>query len=333
MKFSIIIPVYNRPDEVLELLETLVDQTYKDFEVLIIEDGSTISCEEVVQGFKSRLDIHYFFKENGGQGFARNYGFERATGDYYIVFDSDCLIPGDYLNIVNDYLKHEKLDAYGGPDAAHESFNTIQKAINYSMTSFFTTGGIRGRKKNIGGAFHPRSFNMGISKEVYQKTNGYLLPYMGEDLEFSIRVIKLGYKTGLITEAFVYHKRRTSFRHFYKQLKFFGKARINVSRFFPDQVKLVHLFPVLFLFAFWIMLLLFLVSKVLFKLALASFVIYYTLIFFDALWKTKNVKVATAAVATSFIQLYAYGVGFLTETWKKVTSSTKSKEDYTSLYK
>jgi len=219
--YSVVIPVYNRPEEVRELLNSLAEQTFKHFEVLIIEDGSSVKCQDVVLSFKDRLNINYFFKENSGQGFTRNYGFERAKGDYFIVFDSDCIIPNHYFKTVDDFLESNEIDSFGGPDSAHPSFNTLQKAISYSMTSPFTTGGIRGNKKHVG-KFHPRSFNMGISKQVFEKTRGYKLTRMGEDIEFSIRVINSGFKTALIESAFVYHKRRTSLSQFYKQLHFFG---------------------------------------------------------------------------------------------------------------
>ena len=227
-KYSIVIPVYNRPDEVKELLDSLLSQVFEDFEVIIVEDGSTEKSDQVIQHYQSELNIHYFFKENSGQGFARNYGFERAKGDYIIVFDSDCIIPDNYLIHVDSFLKKNTADAFGGPDKAHSSFNTLQKAISYSMTSPFTTGGIRGNKKHVG-KFHPRSFNMGISKEVFDKTRGYKLTRMGEDIEFSIRIINSGFKTALIEKAHVYHKRRSSLSQFYKQLHFFGRARVNVN--------------------------------------------------------------------------------------------------------
>jgi glycosyltransferase involved in cell wall biosynthesis len=208
--------VYNRPAEIDELLDSLTRQTYPNFEVVIVEDGSTISSKPVVDKYLSRLEITYCIKKNEGQGFARNYGYERAGGDYYIVFDSDCIIPEHYLETVNDYLNRSWLDAYGGPDRAHPSFTAIQKAISYSMNSLFTSGGTRGHKKGIG-PFHPRSFNMGIAPEVFQKTKGYILPYKGEDIEFSIRIIRNGFRTGLIPEAYVYHKRRTTWKTFFKQ--------------------------------------------------------------------------------------------------------------------
>ena len=206
MFFSIVIPLYNRPDEIKELLASLSQQTYTSFEVIIVEDGSSKPAKHIVQSFSSRLDIHYFEKKNEGQGFARNYGFERAKGDYFIVFDSDIIVPSGYLEVVKRSIEENKWDAFGGPDAAHESFTTIQKAISYSMTSPFTTGGIRGNKKHVG-QFHPRSFNMGLSRALWSDIGGYNLSRRSEDIEFSIRMINSGYKVGLIPEAFVYHKR------------------------------------------------------------------------------------------------------------------------------
>jgi len=245
MFFSIIIPLYNRPQEIDELLHTLTQQTYTQFEVLIIEDGSKIDAKDIVDSYADSLDIKYFYKENGGQGFARNFGFEHAKGDYFVIFDSDCLIPIDYLEIVKNYLLEYPLDAYGGPDGAHPSFTPVQKAISYSMTSPFTTGGIRGNKKHIG-QFHPRSFNMGISREVWERTGGFILTRLGEDIEFSIRIQSMGFKIGLIPDAIVFHKRRTDLKQFYKQLHFFGRARINIYKHFPSELKIVHFFPALF---------------------------------------------------------------------------------------
>ena len=214
-KYSIIIPVYNRPDEIKELLQSLTTQTYQHFEVLVIEDGSSRTCQHIVEQYSGKLDIRYFVKPNSGQGFSRNYGFERATGDYFVIFDSDCLIPDHYFTTVEAHLNKYYLDAYGGPDRAHPGFSPIQKAINYSMTSLFTTGGIRGNKKRVGGAFHPRSFNMGLSRQVYEKVGGFTITRMGEDIIYTISIIEQGFKTGLIAEAYVYHKRRTNFRQFF----------------------------------------------------------------------------------------------------------------------
>src|SRR5476651_111212 len=242
MFFSIIIPLYNRPQEIKELLETLTLQTYKQFEVLVIEDGSDDDAAEIVKNFTDRLDVKYFVKNNEGQGFTRNFGFERAKGDYFVIFDSDCLIPENYMQTVNDSLAKNYLDAYGGPDDAHPSFTPIQKAISYAMTSPFTTGGTRGSKKAIG-QFHPRSFNMGITRQVWEKTGGYIITRLGEDIELSIRIHKMGFKIGLIPEAVVYHKRRTSFLRFFKQIHFFGRALIKIYKFFPSDVEAVHFFP------------------------------------------------------------------------------------------
>lgn len=316
MQFSIIIPVFNRPDEIRELLETLTKQTYQQFEVIIVEDGSTSKCEEIVQSFSGVLDIYYYFKENSGQGFSRNFGFERAKGDYLIVFDSDCLIPKDYLEIALREIQKRKLDAFGGPDKAHKSFTATQKAISYAMTSLFSTGGIRGGKKSAE-KFRPRSFNMGISKEVFEKTKGYKITRMGEDIELSIRIEKEGFKVGLIREAFVYHKRRTNFKQFYKQLHFFGRARVNVWRFFPKELKLVHLFPAAFLLFSLSVLLMPFLSWAVFQIQGLLLILYLTLIFSDSLAKSKNPQVAFLSIGAVLVQLYAYGIGFLTELFKK----------------
>lgn len=313
MKYSIIIPVYNRPDEVQELLDSLTRQTYKSFEVIIVEDGSTNKCDEVVAQFDKILDIHYYFKKNGGQGFARNYGYERATGDYFIVFDSDCLIPEKYLEIVNNRLSENFLDAFGGPDKAADSFTNVQKAISYSMTSPMSTGGIRGNKKRLGGTFHPRSFNMGISREVYEKTKGYILPRMGEDIEFSIRIINSGFTTGLIPEAHVYHKRRTNFKQFYKQLHFFGGARININRYHKGQIKLVHLFPAAFTLAVLLLPIIPFISTTLSILQVSGLALYSLIVFSDAATKEQNTVVAGLSVVAVWTQLLAYGIGFITE--------------------
>ena len=317
MFFSIIIPLYNRPQEIKELLETLVLQTYKQFEVLVIEDGSKDDAADIVKSFAGKLYFKYFVKQNEGQGFTRNYGFERAKGDYFVIFDSDCLIPEDYLEIVNNSLTENWLDAYGGPDAAHPSFTPVQKAISYSMTSPFTTGGIRGNKKGIG-QFHPRSFNMGISRGVWEKAGGFIITRSGEDIEYSIRIHSMGFKIGLIPEAKVYHKRRTNFLQFYKQIHFFGRARINVYKFFPAELKAVHFFPAIFTLS-----LIFTALANAFGWPIAllcNFILALVilLIFFHSLVKNKSVKIAFLSLIASFIQLTAYGLGFMQDFIKRV---------------
>ncbi len=315
--YSIIIPVYNRPSEIEELLESLTHQSYTNFEVVIIEDGSKKSCKSIVEKFDSKLTLAYYFKENAGQGFARNYGFEKANGDYFIVFDSDCLIPQNYLETVDKAIEKERWDAFGGPDREHESFTVTQKAISYSMTSPFTTGGIRGNKKHAG-TFHPRSFNMGISKEVFDKTTGYKITRMGEDIEFSIRIMESGFKVGLIPDAFVYHKRRTNLLQFYKQLHFFGRARINISRFYPKELKLVHTFPAIFLLGWLILPSLYVLAPLFFKLGIGLLTIFYCAIFIHSSIIMKNPIIGLLSIATSTIQLLAYGVGFVSEGIKKL---------------
>lgn len=316
-KFSVIVPVYNRPDEIGELLESLCNQTLKPYEILIIEDGSTETCEHVVNQYIGKIPVRYFFKENSGQGFSRNFGYEKALGDFLVVFDSDCIIPDRYFEIVEKYLNQHELDAFGGPDRANEDFTIMQKAISYSMTSLITTGGIRGNRATPG-KFHPRSFNMGISRKVFESIGGFKITRMGEDIEFSVRIIEAGFKTGLIKDAFVYHKRRTSFIEFFKQLRFFGRARINVSRFYPDEIKFIHILPLLFLFGEvgWIVL-----SFVDFRIFIigAFFNSLFALLnFVLAIVRYKSLWVALLAVVASFVQLLAYGTGLFTEGFRKM---------------
>ena len=314
--YSIIIPVFNRPEEISELLQSLTEQTFKNFEVIIVEDGSTKTCKAEVDSFTEKLDIRYFFKENTGQGFSRNFGFQQAKGDYFIVFDSDCILPESYLQYVEANLSKELLDAFGGPDKAEQSFTIIQKAINYSMTSIFTTGGIRGNKKHAG-TYHPRSFNMGISREVYNKTGGYIITRMGEDIEFSIRIIKAGFKVGLIEDAFVYHKRRTTLGQFYKQLHFFGRARINISRFYADELKPVHFFPLFFLTGWLVLVVSWFVYKPLFIVGLSVATIYYWLIFMDSTIKNRSLPVGVLSIVAATVQLSAYAIGMVEEFFKR----------------
>jgi glycosyltransferase involved in cell wall biosynthesis len=317
MFFSIIIPLYNRPQEIDELLFTLTKQSYTQFEVLVIEDGSAKDARAIVEKYSHQLDIQYYFKENEGQGFTRNYGFARAKGDYFVVFDSDCLIPEDYLEIVKNYLLEHKLDAYGGPDAAHQSFTPVQKAISYAMTSPFTTGGIRGNAKHIG-QFHPRSFNMGVSREVWETVGGFILTRLGEDIEYSIRIHEHGFKIGLIPAAKVFHKRRTSFGQFYKQLHFFGRARINIYLHFPSELKLVHFFPAVFTLGLLITALLHLTYLPLAYICDVGILIFFGMIFAHSWMINKSLKVALLSIEASFIQLFAYGMGFLQDFFKRI---------------
>lgn len=319
MFFSIVIPLYNRPDEIRELLWSLVEQTYTNFEVIIVEDGSTKDANSIVESFSDKLAISYYFKPNEGQGFARNFGFARAKGNFFIVFDSDVLVPKEYLSHVEKAIKSFSWDAFGGPDAAHDSFTDLQKAISYSMTSPFTTGGIRGNKKHVG-QFHPRSFNMGISSHVWKETGGYKLSRRSEDIEFSIRMLNNGFKVGLIPEAYVYHKRRTSIIQFCKQIFGFGKGRIDIAQLYPSELKLVHTLPALFTTGFLGLLFLNLLNLVFDKSSFLSYLvivgntflsIYTALLFLHSLVYTKDLKVALLSIITAYIQLLAYGLGFI----------------------
>ncbi len=313
IKFSVIIPVYNRPDELKELLESLKYQIFKNFEVIVVEDGSTLKSDKIVEDYQGDLDIKYFFKPNSGPGQSRNYGSERAEGDYHIFFDSDCIIPEKYFEIVNKRLSEEPVDAYGGPDMAHPDFSSIQKAINYSMTSFFTTGGIRGGMKDEK-KFHPRSFNMGFSKLVYEKTKGFSKMRFGEDVDMSLRIIENGFSTTLLKKAVVYHKRRVDFKKFFKQVFNSGIARINLYKRHPHSLKIVHFLPASFLTGTILLILLSFVD-IYFLIPLGIFAV---LIFFDSLRLNKNFKVAFLSIISSFIQLTAYGLGFIKSFIKRI---------------
>ncbi len=312
MRYSFIIPVYNRPDEVDELLASLTRQKLHDFEVIVVEDGSAVPCQEVVDKYTDRLTIYYYYKENSGPGQTRNYGVERANGEYMLILDSDCILPEGYLQAVETELQRQKADAFGGPDRAHDSFTDVQKAINYAMTSFFTTGGIRGGKRKLD-KFYPRSFNMGVRKEVYQALGGFSKMRFGEDIDFSIRIFKGGYACRLFPEAWVWHKRRTDLKKFFKQVHNSGIARINLYKKYPESLKLVHMLPALFTLG------------VVF-LSLASFfwegsmlllLLFACIVCMDSSFQNKSLKIGLLSVAASFIQLMGYGTGFLCAWWKR----------------
>ena len=306
--FSFIIPVYNRPEEVDELLASIVMQNSQDFEeVIIIEDGSTIKSDTVVEKYTSKLSIQYHEKENTGPGNSRNVGMQLAKGNYFIILDSDVVLPSNYLEIVSKQLEANYTDAYGGPDAAHPDFTSLQKAINYSMTSFLTTGGIRGKKKGIG-KFQPRSFNMGISKEAFEKTNGFSDMRAGEDIDFTFRLWKEGFKTQLIEEAFVYHKRRNTIRSFFKQTYAFGTARPILNKKYPKSAKLTYWFPSLFALGLDVSILLVFFGY--WQLS-AFFMFYIIAIFSDASVENKSIKVGLLSIVTSLIQFFGYGWGFM----------------------
>nr|WP_315346158.1 glycosyltransferase [Hoylesella enoeca] len=314
MKYSFIIPVYNRPDEVDELLESLTTQSLKSFEVIIVEDGSSVTCREVCNRYTDKLDLKYFEKSNSGPGQSRNYGAERSSGDYLIVLDSDVVLPAGYLQAVDDELKREPTDAFGGPDSAHASFTDTQKAISYSMTAFFTTGGIRGGKKKLD-KFYPRSFNMGIRRDVYAQLGGFSKMRFGEDIDFSIRIFKAGCSCRLFPEAWVWHKRRTDFRKFFRQVYNSGIARINLYKKYPESLKAVHLLPMLFTVGVLLLVVLSAFLRSLWPLSLLLF--YAAIIFGDALRVSRNLKVALLAVVAAFTQLMGYGFGFLNAWWKR----------------
>lgn len=328
MKYSIIVPVFNRPDEVDELLQSLCKQTVKDFEVLIIEDGSSKDCKSVTEKYDEKLDVKYFKKPNSGPGQSRNYGAERANGDFLIVLDSDVVLPNDYLMAVEDELSKNPTEAFGGPDTAHPSFTPVQKAISYSMTSFFTTGGIRGGKAKLD-KFYPRSFNMGIRRDVYLKLGGFSKMRFGEDIDFSYRIVEAGYKPRLFPEAWVWHKRRTDFRKFFRQVYNSGIARINLEKRHPGTMKLVHLLPTVFTVGVIGLILISAIGRALmhyvdrdefYWMCFAPWIpiiLYSILICTDSSIRNRNLKVGLLSVPAAFVQLMGYGFGFIESWWKR----------------
>lgn len=332
MKYSIVIPVYNRPDEADELLESLTRQSLKDFEIIVVEDGSTIPCKEVVERYigKGELDIKYYSKKNSGPGLSRNYGVERAGGEYVIILDSDCVLPEGYMAAVDKELSESPCDAFGGPDCAHPSFTPIQKAISYSMTSFFTTGGIRGGKKKLD-KFYPRSFNMGVRKEVYEKLGGFSNMRFGEDIDFSIRIFKEGYACRLFPEAWVWHKRRTDLDKFFRQVFNSGIARINLQKRHPGSMKLVHLLPTAFTVGVILLVLLAMILRFAatggvpfghtvigwWILPLLPLLLYILMLFIDASKQNRSMVIGFLAVEAAFVQLFGYGLGFLKALWER----------------
>ena len=312
MFYSVIIPVFNRPDETDELLNSLCNQSYKNFEVIVVEDGSSLCCREITEKYGDRLDIHYFYKENSGPGDSRNFGAGKSKGDYLIILDSDCLVPENYFAEIEKELNENPCDAFGGPDCAHESFSPIQKAINYAMTSFFTTGGIRGGRKKMD-KFYPRSFNMGIRRDVYEQMNGFSNMRFGEDIDFSIRIFKAGHSVRLFLQAFVWHKRRTDLRKFYKQVYNSGMARINLYKRHPESLKPVHLLPTAFTLGLFFLL----ISSFFCIYALWLVLFYAGLIFIDASIRNKSLIVGGLSVIASFMQLLGYGFGFMHAFWQR----------------
>lgn len=333
MKYSIIVPVYNRPDEVGELLESLSNQTLKDFEVVIVEDGSVKTCKDVCDKYANILALHYYAKENSGPGQSRNYGAERANGEWVIILDSDVVLPTGYLQAVDDSLAAHHasptpVTAFGGPDAAHDSFTPVQKAISYSMTSFFTTGGIRGGKAKLD-KFYPRSFNMGVRRDVYLQLGGFSKMRFGEDIDFSYRIVEAGHQPRLFPEAWVWHKRRTDFRKFFRQVYNSGIARINLEKRHPGTMKLVHLLPTVFTVGVIALILISAVGRALmhyvdrdqfYWMCFAPWIpiiLYSLLICIDSTVKNKSLKVGLLSVPAAFVQLMGYGLGFIESWWKR----------------
>lgn len=313
-RFSVIVPVYNRIDEVKDLLDSLLAQTSDDFEVIIVEDGSTATCEKVVAEAKAKgLDVKYHFKDNEGRSIARNYGLKHATGDYFIFFDSDCVIPPGYFETLAAELSCRHLDCFGGPDSAHESFSDTQKAINYSMTSFLTTGGIRGGKIQLE-KFVPRTFNMGYSREVYDRVGGFREMF-SEDIDMSTRIRQAGFSIGLIRETPVWHKRRIDLRKFFRQVYVFGMSRVTLKLLYPDSLKAVHLMPAAFVIGCAALVVL---AATISPWFIAPIALYFLAVAMGAFVSTRSLKISAIAIPAAAIQLGGYGLGFIKAYFTKI---------------
>lgn len=329
MLFSLIIPVFNRPDEIAELLESLLQLDYKeDYEIVIVEDGSSIKCDDVVRDYGGKLNISYYFKENSGPGNSRNYGMQKAKGNYFIIFDSDCIIPKTYLTEVANALKQDYVDCFGGPDKALDSFSDIQKAINFAMTSFLTTGGIRGSSEKID-KFQPRSFNMGLSRKAFESSNGFGNIHPGEDPDLSIRLWKLGFETQLFPTAFVYHKRRIDWEKFYIQVNKFGKARPILNSWYPQYNKITFFFPSVFIIGFAVALILLIFT---YDSFLQLYFIYFLVLFLVSTYQNKSIKVGFLSIKAVWKQFYGYGTGFMESFLKIIILKQKPQEAFPELF-
>ncbi len=320
---SIVVAIFNRKDELFELLNSLIAQTDKDFEVIIVDDGSFVDLVPTVETFKEMLNIQYFKKPNSGPGLSRNYGANRAKNDWLVFVDSDVIVEKDYIENIKKNLEKTDCAAFGGADKAHKGFNLLQKAISYSMTSVFTTGGIRGSKKAVT-RFQPRSFNMGVNKEIFLKIGGFSEMRIGEDPDLSMTIWEKGYQTAFFDDIGVYHKRRTDLGKFSKQVYQFGCARPILNQRHPDYVKPTFWFPTLFLLGYVAGILeYFLLQK---GFVLACYGFYTLVIFLHALYLTKNIAIAAQAIITTYIQMFSYGYGFL-ESWIKLNVLKMKPED------
>lgn len=312
INYSFVIPVYNRPEEIGELLQSMEHLDFQGtFEIVIVEDGSTISSKGIVGKYSKNLNINYFQKPNSGPGDSRNFGMGSANGNYFLILDSDVVLPSNYLKEVDKALQEDFVDCFGGPDAAHQNFTPVQKAINYAMTSLFTTGGIRGNKKGRG-KFQPRSFNMGLSKKAFEASGGFGKIHPGEDPDLALRLQKMGIETQLFADAFVYHKRRINWKKFYQQVYKFGTVRAILNKWHPGSKKITYWFPALFCFGLLVALLLLVLGK---EFLIFAYLGYFIVILLDASVQNNSLKIGFYSVLASLVQFVGYGLGFCRSTY------------------
>lgn len=316
-KFALISPTFKRPDEVTEFLDSLrkLDYPKDKFEIILGDGTPGDELRPLIYPYQKDLPLKIYYEEFLPVSNARNRAAELSTAQFFIFLDSDCIIPEGYLKAVEFFLDaHPQINLFGGPDAASEDFTDLQKAISFSMTSFLTTGGIRGGSSSVT-TYHPRGFNMGISAELFNKVGGYDENFVcGEDVELSMRLIKAGAKSAFIEEAHVFHKRRTSIKQFRRQVFRFGAARPLLAKAHPGNLKITHLFPLAFTVYRHVSAILFLLvfyfNLSVLSLPFAMYVLYMVAVFFSAL-KKEGLSVALLAVQTTNTMNAGYGIGFL----------------------
>lgn len=335
--FSVIIPTFNRRDEVHDLLISLQKQTFdhQRFEVIIVDDGSTDGTNHLVESMRSSVDfrLRFFQQDHAGPGLARNLGMTQAAGEYFLFIDSDCLADERWLEGLANAIEQEQPLAFGGPDGVLPEFSPLQKAIDYAMTSFLTTGGMRGHTRKRLAKFYPRSYNMGIHRSIFAKLGGMNNLRHGQDLEFSRRIVASGAKVIYIPAAIVYHKRRTSLQKFFRQIFNWGVARINLTKIDQAILEPLHFMPAVGADTFIVLTILApfcRICRYLWLLSSGAGLLILGVIVIDAYRRYRQVKPALLAPLVALTQVFAYGFGFTAAyIWRIILG----KEEFTGFVK
>ncbi len=312
---SVITPSYNRASELEHLMRSISAQSidHNLFELIISDDGSTDDTEALINSWqeKASFSIKYISQENKGPGAARNHGLEKSIGELILFIDSDCEAHPKWIETIVDEYHKSEFDACGGPDGGKKDFTLLQKAIDYSMTSFFTTGGMRGHSEKMISKFYPRTHNMGVKRDKYEAVGGFGNLRHGQDIEFSHRIRTSGGKIRFIKNALVYHRRRTSLRQFIKQVFNWGVARINLGKIDTAMLEPVHFLPSLsILLSLFIILIIYQLDWGISEIFLLFFSPLSIICLLGALNK-KDLRVFPILLLVIPIQIFGYGLGFL----------------------